>query len=84
MKGAAVMPAAVISVCRFASLAESLAKSAIRNPSAPNVRAIDVPTRANTRDDDDWLHRIRMRAVEKDPKLPRDLFSRPPSLVLFR
>ena len=62
MKGAAVMPAPVISACRFASLAESLAKSATANPSAPNARAIDVPMRANTRDDDDCLHSIRPRA----------------------
>jgi len=63
MKGAAVMPAAVISACRFASLAESLAKSAIANPSAPNARAIEVPNaRANTRDDDNWLHSVRLLA----------------------
>ena len=43
MKGAAVTPAAVISACHFANLAESLAKSAIPNPSAPNARAIEVP-----------------------------------------
>ena len=34
---------AVISAWRFAGLAESLAKSAIANASAPNARAIEVP-----------------------------------------
>ena len=38
-------------------------KSATANPSAPNARAIEASnTRANTRDDDDWLHGIRLRA----------------------
>ena len=63
MKGAAVTPAAVISACRCASLEESLGQERDREPLG-SERAGDRGSnaRANTRNDDDWLHRIRLRA----------------------
>ena len=54
---------AVIAACRVASLAESLAKSAI-SESFGSERAGDrcSNARADTRDDDDRLHGIRLCA----------------------
>ena len=62
MKGAAVMPAAVISACRCASLEESLAERDREPLGSERAGDRGSNARANTRNDDDWLHRIRLRA----------------------